>query len=113
MTKNRRTLAISLGLGVALLFASAALAIHDLANSNRPHELTAVPFVFAMMVMNVVLQLLVARQWVVRLHERSADSRPLHLGDILLGLIIAAYQICSVILLLASGGTWLSQLTAD
>ena len=112
MTENRRPLALNLTVGIGLLLASVGLALHDLMNSNRLHELEKVPLVVALMVMNVVLQIGVARHWVLRLRARSADSQPLHLGDILLGVLIAAYQVCSVVILLAAGGTWASQLAS-
>lgn len=112
MTENRRPLALNLTVGIGLLLLSVGLALHDLMNSNRLHELEKVPFVVALMVMNVVLQIGVARQSALRLRARSADSQPLHLGDILLGLVVAAYQVCSVVVFLAALGTWASQLAA-
>jgi hypothetical protein len=112
MTENRRPLTLNLTVGIGLLLASAGMALHDLMNSNRLHELEKVPLVVALMVMNVVLQIGVARHWVLRLRARAADPQPLHLGDFLLGMLIAAYQICSVILLLAASGTWASQLSS-
>jgi hypothetical protein len=113
MNENRRPLALNLMVGIGLLLTSAGLALHDLMNSNRLHELEKVPFVVALMIMNVVLQLGVARHWALRLRTRSADPQPLHLGDILLGVLIAAYQVCSVVLLLAASGTWASQLAGS
>jgi hypothetical protein len=112
MTENRSPLMLNLMVGIGLVLTSAGLALHDLMNSNRLHELEKVPLVVALMVMNVVLQIGVARHWVLRLRARAADPQRLHLGDILLGVLIAAYQVCSVLLLLAATGTWASQLTS-
>ena len=95
-------------LGVALVLAAMALAIQDLMDANRPHELEMVPAVTAILVVNLAVQIRVAFGLRVRLKERA--PKRLRFSDWLLLLLVPVYQVFSVLFLLAAGSTLIEQL---
>lgn len=95
-------------LGVALVLAAMVLAIEDMMDANRPHELEMVPAVTAILVVNLAVQIRVAFGLRVRLKERAPER--LRLTDWLLILLVPVYQVFSVLFLLAAGSTLVEQL---
>lgn len=98
-----------LTIGVALWWLAAALALHDLANANRPHELEKVPIVTGILVVNLFVQLRAALALRARLRDHSTNR--LAILDVLLVFVTAVYQVFSVIFLFLAGSTWVEQLT--
>ena len=95
-------------LGIALVLVAGVVAIQDLSNANRPHELEMVPAVTAILVINLVVQIRVAFGLRARLRERAPER--LRFSDWLLLLIVPVYQVFSVLFLLAAGSTLVEQL---
>lgn len=107
--KNAAThLVPALCVGVALVLFAMVVAVEDLMNANRPHELEMVPAVAAILVANLVAQIRVAFGLRMRLKERAPER--LRLADWLLILLVPVYQVFSVLFLLAAGSTLIEQL---
>lgn len=68
------------GVGWVVMAVALALAVHDLANSNRPHELTKMPYAMGLAAVGVVLcgfvVVAMARAW------RARREAPLRAPDL-------------------------------
>ena len=103
-------LGLALLIGVGLFGLGFALAVHDLSNANRPHELHKVPIVTGVMAVNLAVQLRVA--FALRARLRARAPQRLRLSDWLYLLAVPIYQVISLLFFLAAVTTWIEQLQA-
>lgn len=88
--------------GVVLL-TCLGLALHDLANSNRPHELTAAPWVTLLAAANLWVGWRASRA--LRLRDRAAPERVGQGGPLLLTVALAVIMVADALVLLAAAGS--------
>jgi|TARA_B110000211_G_C13718630_1_gene394997 hypothetical protein len=95
-------------LALALFLGGAALAVRDLSTSNRPHELTAAPYVTVLFAISATLAV---RCWIHMARSKPAvGGRPLmtRVLQVFLGLFI----VVNLLLLVSAAGTGWTVLTS-
>ena len=90
-----------IGLALILFLLGAALAVRDLSTSNRPHELTAAPYVTVLFTVSSILSM---RGWFLVARSRNAKADASLLTTVLL-LFLGCFILVNLFLLLSAAST--------
>jgi hypothetical protein len=90
-----------IGLALILFLLGAALALRDLSTSNRPHELTAAPYVTVLFAVSSILAM---RGWFLVARSRKARADASLLPTVLL-LFLGSFILVNLLLLLSAAKT--------
>ena len=90
-----------IGLALILFLLGAALALRDMSTSNRPHELTAAPYVTLLFALSSILAM---RGWFLVARSRKARADASLLPTVLL-LFLGSFILVNLFLLLSAAST--------
>jgi hypothetical protein len=91
------------GLSAATFVAGFGIGLYQLARSNRPHELTAAPYVAVLLAISVALSVLGLLRLLAAWRDR--ERHPLGVGHALLALALLPLSAFGALCLLAAAGT--------